>query len=68
MIKLYSNECPKCIQLKSKFDERKINYEYVKLTNEEAVLKGFKSMPMVQFEDGKIKNFVEAIQIIRLVA
>lgn len=66
--KLFSNECPKCIQLKKKLDEKNINYEYVKLTNEEAILKGFKSMPMVQLEDGKITNFIEAIQIIRLVA
>ena len=55
---LYSNGCPKCKVLKSKLENKKIEFtetkDFLKLQNE-----GFQSLPIMEV-DGKLLTFVEA--------
>lgn len=60
---LYSTNCPKCKILKSKLDEKKIEYEIC--TDTELMLnKGFKTVPMLEI-NSKIYNFTEALNYIK---
>lgn len=59
---LYSNDCPKCKILKTKLDEKNIQYE-VFSDVKEMVKKGMMSMPMLE-DNGKIMTFFEAIKYI----
>ena len=60
---LYSNGCPKCKILKSKLDEKNIEYEVcsdIEVMNS----KGFMSMPMLEV-NGSVKNFLDAINYMK---
>lgn len=60
IIVLYSTGCPKCKILKSKLDEKKIEYEIC--TDTELMLsKGFKSVPILQIDNNNL-SFNEAIK------
>ena len=60
MIKLYSNDCPKCKILKRKLDEANIEYE--EISDETIMLdKGFLYVPVLELE-GKTMNYAEAFK------
>lgn len=61
MIKIYTtNTCPRCVQLKKRFDKKGITYE-VNQDKEEMVSLGIKSVPVVSF-DGALYNYDEAVE------
>ncbi len=60
---LYTNGCPQCKILKTKLDEKNIEYEVfddVKLMLE----KGFRSMPILE-NDGEIMIFPKALEWVK---
>ncbi len=59
-ITLYSNHCPQCMLLKTKLNERGIQYEEI---NDIDIMlkKGFMSMPILVI-DGEILKFAEALK------
>lgn len=59
---LYSNDCPKCKILKTKLDEKNIQYE-VFSDVKEMVKRGMMSMPMLE-DNGEIMTFFEAIKYV----
>jgi glutaredoxin len=59
-ITFYSTGCPKCKILKTKLDEKNVQYEVCSDT-EVMLLHNFKTVPMLDV-DGKVMNFNEAIQ------
>ena len=60
---LYTTDCPKCIILEQKLEEK--NIEYIKFTDvKEMVKKGFRSAPILEV-DGKVMTFLEAINWIK---
>lgn len=66
-ISLFSTGCPQCLVLKRKFDENNIDYDYVLISDEKALELGFKSMPIVNLNDGidgKNYNFIESVRMI----
>ena len=61
MIKLYSNDCPKCRVLKTKLDSKNIIYEKISdidLKKE----KGIESVPILELEDGTMMDFSSAVK------
>lgn len=69
MIKVYSNNCPKCKILLSKLDNKKV--EYVKEENIEEIMSFAKkhnitSVPITEW-DGDILDFSKAIQKINTI-
>ena len=61
MIKLYSTNCPKCRVLESKMQKK--NIEFTTCTDtDEMISLGIKGAPALQFEDGKILNFTDAVR------
>lgn len=60
MIKLYSNDCPKCKVLKTQLDKYGVEYEVDK-NFEKLISEGFTSLPVMELEDGKMLKFNEAI-------
>lgn len=56
---LYSNNCPKCKILKTKLDEKGVDYEICD-DIDLMISKGFRSMPMLEI-DKKTIDFLEAI-------
>ena len=66
MITVYSTNCPLCIKLKNKLIESNIEFDYVELTQDEAIEKGFRAMPIMHM-DGNEFNFTQAILYINKV-
>ena len=64
MIILYSSDCPKCKTLKSKLDQKKINYQICN-DIELMIKKHFLSLPLLEV-DNKIMNYTEAIKWVML--
>ena len=61
-IKLYSTHCPKCNILKSKLDNKKIQYE--EINDVEAMTeKGFRESPKLEV-DGVVMGYLEAINFV----
>ena len=61
MIKFYSNDCPKCRVLKTKLDDKSIQYE--KIDNIDLMLKkNIETLPVLELEDGAIMDFSSAIK------
>lgn len=57
---LYSTNCPKCIVLSKKMEQKNIKYDIV--TDVDLMQsKGFTSMPMLEV-DGKLMDFGDAIK------
>ena len=60
---LYTNGCPQCKILKTKLDEKNIEYEV--FDDVELMLeKGFRSMPMLE-KDGEIMIFPKALEWVK---
>ena len=59
----YTSNCTKCKILKSKLDEKNIEYDVFD-NIDEMIKKGFTSMPMLEI-DGEVKNFLESINWIK---
>lgn len=61
MIKIYTNNCPKCQILEKKLEEQKIEYE--KITDIDLMLSmGITEVPVLELEDKKKLSFGEAIK------
>lgn len=61
MIKLYSNDCPKCRVLKTKLDSKNIAYE--KISDIDLMMeKGIESVPILELDDGELLDFSSAIK------
>lgn len=61
-MKLFSNNCPKCIILKSKLDDKGLEYE--KSDNmQELIDLGFKTVPVLEV-DGEYMEFSKAVQYV----
>jgi glutaredoxin len=60
---LYSNNCPKCKILKSKLDEKKIEYEIFNDINI-MIKKGFRSLPILEV-NGENLDYLKAINFIK---
>jgi glutaredoxin len=60
---LYSNDCPKCKILKTKLNEKNIQYEICS-DIELMISKGFNTMPALEVK-GNIMNFLEAINWVK---
>lgn len=60
---LYSNNCPKCVVLKRKLDEKGLSYDVVSDV-QELIDKGFTTMPIL-FYNGKLMDFSEAIKYLK---
>lgn len=56
---LYTSHCPKCNVLKTKLDQKKIEYKTIEDTNI-FIEKGFEELPKLELDDGTILSFVEA--------
>jgi len=63
MIILYSNDCPKCRILKSRLDNKNIQYELCSDVNI-MISKGFNLMPVLEVEE-KNMNYLDAINWIK---
>ena len=59
MIKLYTTHCPRCKVLEIKMSKKGINYEEINSTDV-MIEKGFKSVPVLELEDGTILDFAKA--------
>lgn len=61
-VTLYSTNCPQCIQLEKKMNEKNIQYEKV---NDISIMeqKGFLSAPMLEV-DGVVMNYKKAFNYI----
>jgi glutaredoxin len=60
---LYSNNCPKCKILKSKLDEK--NIEYTICSDIDFMIsKGFNAMPVLEIEN-KTMNYLEAVNWVK---
>ncbi|MDA3855890.1 MAG: hypothetical protein PF569_06510 [Candidatus Woesearchaeota archaeon] len=67
MIKLYSNGCPKCRILETKFNEK--SYPYIKISDTRLIMSvaennGISAFPFCETEDGEIKNYIDMITIL----
>lgn len=61
MIKLYTNDCPKCRVLKAKLDSKDIAYE--KINDIDLIMeKGIESVPVLELENGTMMDFSSAIK------
>lgn len=62
-MKLFSNNCPRCIVLKAKLDEKCLDYE--KSDNmQELIDLGFKTVPVLEV-DGEYMDFGKAMKWIQ---
>ena len=59
MIKLYTTHCPRCKVLETKMSKNGINYEEID-SMDIMTEKGFKSVPVLELEDGTILDFAKA--------
>ena len=59
MIKLYTTHCPRCKVLETKMSKKSINYEEID-SMDIMTEKGFKSVPVLELEDGTILDFAKA--------
>ena len=59
MIKLYTTHCPRCKVLETKMSKKGINYEEIN-SIDIMTEKGFKSVPVLELEDGTILDFAKA--------
>ena len=59
MVVLYSNGCPRCVILKKKLDEKKIEYKISDNLND-IVKEGFMSVPVLKVDDFTFLGFGEA--------
>lgn len=64
---LYSTNCPKCVVLEKKLQEKNIPYVKVQDVKEMSLL-GIKTVPMLKFGDGPLLDFAEAVRRINLSA
>jgi glutaredoxin len=61
---LYEHGCPRCKVLKTKLDQKGIEYETV--NDVEAMkAKGFKEAPKLELADGTVMDFKEAVDWIK---
>ena len=58
-MRLHSNNCPRCIVLKEKLDEKGLEYEIVN-NMQELIDLGFKAVPVLEV-DGEYMDFGKAI-------
>ena len=56
---LYTSHCPKCNVLKTKLDQKKIDYKTIE-DQDIFINKGFEELPKLELDDGTILSFVEA--------
>lgn len=56
---LYTSHCPKCNVLKTKLDQKKIDYKTIE-DRDTFINKGFEELPKLELDDGTILSFVEA--------
>lgn len=63
MITLYSNNCPKCKILKSRLDNKNIQYELCTDINV-MISKGFNLMPVLETNE-KAMNYLDAINWVK---
>lgn len=61
---LYEHGCPRCKVLKTKLDQKGIQYQIV---NDVEVMKekGFKEAPKLEIADGVVMDFKEAVEWIK---
>ena len=59
MIKLYTTHCPRCKVLETKMSKKGINYKEID-SIDIMTEKGFKSVPVLELEDGTILDFAKA--------
>ena len=59
MIKLYTTHCPRCKVLEKKKTKKGINYEEID-SMDIMTENGFKSVPVLELEDGTILDFAKA--------
>lgn len=64
---LYSTNCPKCVVLEKKLQEKNIPYVKVQDVKEMSLL-GIKTVPMLKIGDGPLLDFAEAVRRINLSA
>lgn len=67
MIKLYTTHCPKCKVLEKKLALKNLEYEQVEDMDEimkAAERAGINSTPLLELEDGKILDFMEANKLL----
>ena len=67
MLKLYTTHCPKCKVIEKKLAMKNLEYEQVEDMDE--ILKaaekaGVNSAPLLELEDGKILDFIEANKLL----
>ena len=61
MIKLYSTNCPRCMVLEKKLQNKKIEFEKITNFNEQELIEaGFDSAPVLEV-DGEKKDYKAAI-------
>lgn len=59
-VTLYSTNCPRCVVLEKKLDEKGIEYDLV--TDEDVMInKGFMTAPMLEV-DNEVMSFGEAVK------
>lgn len=63
---LYTNDCPKCKILKTKLNEKGVQYEVFDNVDE-MIKKGFTTMPILEV-DGEKLNFLQANNFIKEMA
>jgi hypothetical protein len=63
MITVYSTGCPNCLQLERKLKAKNINHTIENLSTEQAIEKGFSTVPMTLY-NGELLNFIQIIQIL----
>lgn len=60
MVTLYTTHCPKCIVLKTKLDQKGVNYTEIDDVDE-MLKRGFETAPVLAVDD-KVMTFGEALQ------
>jgi glutaredoxin len=63
MVTLYSNDCPKCKILKSKLENKNIQYDLCS-DIDIMILKGFQTTPVLQIDD-KTMTYLDAINWVK---
>lgn len=58
MVKLYTTHCPQCIMLENLLKQKKVNFERVKVTEEDIKNMGYLGAPLLEV-DGDMLNFSE---------
>jgi glutaredoxin len=65
MIKVYSNNCIKCLKIKHILDSKKIDYKYITKESEvDKMIEKYqvKSFPFGITDEGKVLSFIELLQ------